>query len=146
MRIVDGGRHQFRGLVAGIAEHQALVARALVEVEARAFVDALGDVGRLLVVGDQHRATLVVDAVFGVVVADPLDGVARDLNIIDVGVRGDFARQHHQAGVAQGFGSDAGARILFQDGVEDGVGNLVSDLVGVAFRNGFGSKKVVVGH
>jgi hypothetical protein len=110
-----------------------------------AFVDALGDVRRLLVVGDQHGATFIVDAVVGVVVTDALDGVARNLNIIDVGVRRDLSGQHHQTRVAQGFGGHARARILFEDGVENGVGNLVGDLVRVAFRNGFGSEEVVVG-
>jgi hypothetical protein len=79
VRVVDRGRHQFRGFVAGVAEHQALVAGALVEVDAGAFVDALGDVRRLLVVADHHGATFVVDAEIGVVVTDALDGVARNL-------------------------------------------------------------------
>jgi len=110
----------------------------------RCAVHALGDVGRLLVIGDQHRATLVVDAVVGVVVADATDRVASDLDVIDVGARGDFSRQHDQAGVAEGFGGDAGIRILLEQGVEDGVGDLVGDLVGVAFGDGFGSKEKIV--
>ncbi len=44
VREVDRQRHQLRRFVAGVAEHQALVARALVEVEALAFVHALRDV------------------------------------------------------------------------------------------------------
>src|SRR5690606_17129199 len=62
VRVPDGRRHQVGGFVAGVAEHQALVARALVQVVFGLAVDALGDVGRLLVVRHQHRATLVVDA------------------------------------------------------------------------------------
>ena len=38
MRQVDRQRHELRRLVAGVAEHQALVARALLEVEALALV------------------------------------------------------------------------------------------------------------
>jgi len=138
-------RHQLRGFVARVAEHQALVAGTLVQVQARAFIDALGDVRGLLVVGNQHGATLVVDAVFRVVVADALDGFAGDLNIIHVCVRGDLAGQHDEARVAQRFGGDAGARVLGQDRVEDGVGNLVRDLVGMAFGDGFGSEEVIDG-
>ena len=48
--VVDGKRHQYGGFVAGIAEHQALVACALVQIHALAFVDALGYIGRLLAV------------------------------------------------------------------------------------------------
>src|SRR6185369_15927083 len=114
------------------------------EVDAGAFIHALRDVRRLLVVSDQHGATLVVDAVFGVVVADTLDGFARNLNIIHVRVRGDLAGEHHQTGVAQGFSGDAGFGILGQDGVQDGIGNLIGDLVRVAFGNGFRGKQVIV--
>jgi flagellar motor component MotA len=72
VRQVDRQRHQHRRLVAGVAEHQALVAGALVEVVVVGLVHALGDVRALLVVGHQHGAALVVDAVLGVVVADAL--------------------------------------------------------------------------
>ena len=54
-----------------------------------------------------NRATFVVDAVVGVVVANALDGVACDLDVVDVRVGGDLACQHDQAGVGQGFGSHA---------------------------------------
>jgi hypothetical protein len=137
VRQVDRKRHQHRRFVAGVAEHEALVAGALIQVIVAGAVDALRDVRALLVVGDQHGAALVVDAVFGVVVADALDCIARDMDVVDVGGRRDFTRQHHQAGVAERFGGDAGGRILRQDGVEDGIRNLVGHLVRVAFRYRF---------
>src|SRR5690606_31495414 len=137
-------RHQVGGFVAGVAEHQALVARALVQDFFAAAVHALGDIGRLLVVGHQYGAALVVDAVFGIVVADALDGVARNLDVVDVGRRGDFTGQHDQAGVAQGLGRHARIGVLREDGVEDGVGDLIRDFVGMAFGNGFGSKEEIV--
>ncbi|TWG87595.1 hypothetical protein L602_001600000760 [Cupriavidus gilardii J11] len=146
MRVIDGKRHQFRRFVAGVAEHQALVAGTLVQVVVGGTINALGDVRRLLVVGHQDSAALVVDAVFGVVVADALDGLARDLDVVDVGGRGNFARQYHQSGIAQGFGGDARILVLGEDGVQNGVGNLVGDLVGMAFGNGFRSKEEVVCH
>src|SRR5699024_3581788 len=90
--------------------------------------------------------TFVVDAEIGVVVADALDGVTRNADIIDVGVGRDFAGQHYEAGVAQRFGGNAGTWILLEDGIEDGIRDLVGDFVGVAFRDGFGSKEIIVGH
>jgi hypothetical protein len=36
--------------------------------------------------------------------------------------------------------------VLRQDGVDDGIGNLVGDLVRMAFRDGFGSEKVIFAH
>ena len=142
VRVVDGSRHQDRGLVAGVAEHQALVAGALVEVVVLGTVDALGDVGALFVVGNLDRAALVVDAVFGVVVADARDGVTGHADVVDVGLGGDFTGQQHQTGGAQGFGSHARLGVLGQQGVQDGVGDLVGDLVGVTFGDGLGGEEV----
>jgi hypothetical protein len=36
--------------------------------------------------------------------------------------------------------------VLRQNGIDDGIGNLVGYLVRVAFRDGFGSKKVIFAH
>jgi len=109
-------------------------------------VHTLGDVIALLVVADHHGATLVVDAIVGVVVADAFDGVTGDLDVVHMRVGGDLASQHHQTGVGQGFGGDTAAGVLRKDGVEDRVRDLVSDLVGVAFRNGFRGEQVIAGH
>ena len=146
VRVVDGRGHQLGRFVAGVAEHQALVAGAGVQVVVARVVDALRDVVGLLVVADHHRAALVVDAVVGVVVADALDGVARDLDVVDVRVGGDLAGQHHQAGVGQRLGGHAAARVLLEDRVEDGIGDLVGHLVGVALGNRFGREEKVVRH
>jgi hypothetical protein len=112
VRQEDGHRHQAGRLVAGIAEHQALVARALVEVEALAFVHALCDVARLLAVGDDDRAGVGVEADQRIGVADAADGLARDGVEIHARVGGDLARQDHQVVLHQGFGGDARARVL----------------------------------
>jgi hypothetical protein len=146
MREVDGQRHETLGLGACVAEHQALVARTLLEVEALALVHALRDVRRLLVVGHEHGAPLVVDAVVGVVVADFLDGVARDLLEVHHRVGGDLAGHHHEAGVAQRLGGDARILVLREDGVEHRVGDLVRDLVRVTLGNRLGCEEKAVRH
>ena len=89
--VVDRKRHQLRRLVAGVAEHQALVAGTLVEVQTFAFIDTLGDVRRLAIDGGQHRAGLVVEADVGVVVTDAPYRILRQLPVIDVGLGGDLA-------------------------------------------------------
>ena len=66
-------RHQRRGLAAGIAEHDALVARAFILVAAS--IDALGDMGRLGV--QQHFDLGVLPVKAFLLVADVLDGGAR---------------------------------------------------------------------
>ena len=112
VREEDRQRHHLRRLVAGVAEHETLVSGALLEVQALSLGHALRDIRGLLVVGHQDRAAPVVDAEVGIVVADALDGLARDLVVIDVGARGYFPREHHQARVHQRFRSDPGGLVL----------------------------------
>ena len=54
VRVGDGRRHELGGLVGRVAEHEALVAGALLLVEAFALGHALRDVGRLLLDGGEH--------------------------------------------------------------------------------------------
>ena len=133
----DGRGHQLGGLVGGVAEHHALVAGA-------AGVHALGNVAGLLVDGRDHGAGVGVEAVEGVVVADGGDDAAHQALEIDVGLGGDFAGDDHQAGGRQGFGGDAAVGVLLQAGVENGVGDLVGNLVGMAFGDGLRGKQETV--
>ena len=112
MRQHDRQRHQLFGLVAGVAEHQALVAGA-------AGVDAHGDVGRLLVDRREHRAGVGVEAVLRAGVADVADRLAHDFLEVDDGVGRDFAGDDDEAGGDQRFAGDAALRVLREDGVED---------------------------
>jgi hypothetical protein len=57
--------------------------------------------------------------------------------IVDVGLRGDFAGDDRHAGGDHGLDGDAGELILRQHRVEDGVGDLVGDLVRMAHADGF---------
>ena len=98
-------RHQLRRLVAGEAEHHPLVARAdpveriaagRAGLERR--VDALRDVGRLLVERHVDRAGLGVEAVVRARVADLAHDAARDLRDVQRRGRGDLAGDQHEAG------------------------------------------------
>ena len=82
VRVVDRRRHQRVGLAAGVAEHHALVAGALVLVAGG--VHALGDVGRLRVqvAGDVR----LVPAEAGLVVADVVDRHAGEMRAAGPGV------------------------------------------------------------
>jgi hypothetical protein len=144
--VVDREGHQARRLVGRVAEHQALVAGALVEVEAFAFIDALGDVGRLAVDRSEYRAALVVKADVGVVVTDALHGSAGDIHVVDIGIGGNFTGNHHQAGGHQRLASHPATRVLGENGVQHRIGDLVGDLVGMAFGDGLRGKKEFTGH
>ena len=139
----DRQRHQLGRVVAGVAEHQALVAgAALVEVVVGgadprlvAVVDALGDVERLAAEGDLHSAGGPVEALERGVVADVEDRRAHELGDRRVGVGPDLARDHDQTGGEQGL--DRGPQVLavgvvLHQVVEHGVADPVGDLVGVA--------------
>ena len=137
---VDGGGHQGGGFVRGEAEHHALVASALIF---RVFADnALGDIGGLLVDSGEHGAGLSVEAHFGAGVADILDGLTNDGGEVGVTLGGDLAGDDGHAGGHEGLTGHVGVGILLEQGVEHGIGDLVSDFVGMAFGHGFRSEEV----
>ncbi len=142
MRVMNGHGHKFFGLIAGEAEHHALIAGALFLEEAFAFGHALGDIGALFIEGDHDRAGLAVEADGRIGITGTGDGFAHHLLEVDVRLGRDLAGYHHEAGGDQGLASHAALGILFQHRIEDGVGNLVGHLIGMAHGNGFGSEEV----
>src|SRR3989344_1864239 len=145
MRQRDRHGHEHVGLAGGIAEHQALVAGALLEIEALALVHAGGDIGRLAADGGQHRAAVRAEAHL-VGVTDVAHHVARHLVEIHVGLGRDLAREHHQVVLDQRLARHARGLVLRQDGVQHGVRDLVTDLVRMTFRYRFRGKKKTVRH
>src|SRR5271154_6221353 len=72
VRVIERRRHEFWRLTASVAEHDSLIARALVFVAGG--VDALGDVGGLGV--QQHLDVDAAPMKAALLVADVLDGLA----------------------------------------------------------------------
>ncbi len=145
MRVVNGGRHHRLGFGSGIAEHQALIAGTLFFgffLLLFVAVDALGDIRRLLADQIEHAAGGAVEADGGAVVADVGDHLAGQRFQVDPGAGGDLAGDDRHAGLHQGFAGHARARILGQDGIQHGVGNLVGDLVRMPFGDRFGGKQI----
>jgi len=101
----DGQRHQFLGLIAGVTEHQALVARA-------AGIHAHGDIGRLALDRVQDPAGLGIEAHPCVGEADIRDHLARQPGHIHISFRGDFPSYHADARRHQNFASHAARRIV----------------------------------
>ena len=115
----DRQRHELRRLVGRVAEHHPLVARAgdvecivVGGVGARlvGLVDALGDVGRLLVDRVDDRARVGAEAEVGVGVADLADRLAHDVLDVDVGRRRDLAGHDDEAGVHERLAGHARRR------------------------------------
>ena len=137
MRVVDGGRHQRRRLAAGVSEHQALVARALVLVPGR--VDALGDVWAVRGLGVEVVADFRVLPVKPLLlVADVADRFARpvfDLVLSDGAGASHLPGDHDEVRRAQRLASDARSGVGAEVQVDDGVGDPVADLVRMPFRD-----------
>ena len=88
--VADGSGHELLGLVAGEAEHHALVAGADGLV-VKGGVHAHGDVLGLLVDGRQNGAGVAVEACLGGVVADVQQGLPGDGGDVHKAVAGDLA-------------------------------------------------------
>ena len=142
----DRERHELRGLGAGVAEHHALVACAVVELARAAFlifkgvVDAHRDIAALLVDVRDNAAGVTVKAVLRAVVADVADDVACDLRDVDIAARGDLAHDVNKAGGDGRLAGHAAVGVFFKDRVEHRIGDLVADLVGMPLGDGFGGE------
>ena len=152
MREHDRERHELLGLVAGVAEHHPLVTRTLPVERIRLAgivlhlvggLDALGDVRGLLVEGDDDAARVGVEAVLGPVVADLTDRAAHQPRDVHVGRRRHLTRDDHQAGGDQRLAGDPPTRVVGEHRIENGVGDLVGNLVGMPLGNRFGREEVL---
>ncbi len=108
----DRQGHQLGGLVAGITEHDALIACShqieWVPLVVVGFVHPLSDVRRLLVEGHQHRAAVGIKAPgSGAAVADLLDHAAHEGVEVDPCRGGYLTCDQAQPGVHYRFASHA---------------------------------------
>lgn len=131
----DGQGQELLSLVGGIAEHDTLVTGTEL-LKSLLVVETLGDIGGLLLDGDEHVTGLVVETLGGVVVANVLDGVSDNLLVVEGGLGGDLAEDHDHTGLGGGLASDLGEGVLLEAGIEDGVRDLVTDLIGVSLTDG----------
>src|SRR5207249_3190882 len=145
VRGVDGEGHVLPGLVAGVAEHHALVACALLLEEPLALGDALRDVERLPLDRRHDGAAVAVEAALGGV-ADAADHLLRDLAELDPRLARDLAGDDHEAGLDERLAGDAAVRVFGEQCIEDGVRDLVADLVRVALVDRFRRENVVLQH
>lgn len=138
----EGKGEKLGGLVGSIAEHDTLITSAEV-LEAVVEMETLGDIGRLLLNGNEKVAGLVVEALGGVIIANALDGLADDFLVVKLGLGGDLTEDHDHTGLGGGLASDLGEGILSQASIEDGIRDLIGDLVGVTLTDGLGLSKAV---
>ena len=159
--VVERSRHVIGRFIAGEAKHDALVARALVLVAAS--IDALRDVIRLAMQMVLELERLPVETFL--LVADFAHGAANRLfdfvlcarspaaivgpiRIVLVVHRraADLAGQDDALRRRHGFAGDARFRIFCQHQVDDGIADLVGNLVRMAFGNAFRREQVIGAH
>ena len=99
----------------GVAEHQALIAGALLALVLA--VDSLGDVRRLFADDIEDAAAGAVEAHLRGVIADVEHGLAHQCFHIHPGARGHFARHDDHAGLHQRLASHPAARIRGENGI-----------------------------
>ena len=109
-------------------------------------VNAVGYVGALLVDGGDDRDVVAVKAVFRAVIAYLAHGLAHDGGDVRIAVGGYFAKDGHHAGGGGAFAGHAGHFVVGEDGVQNRVGYLVAELVGMTLGDGFGSENSVHAH
>ncbi len=143
--VLDGGRHELRRLVRRIAEHEPLVAGALLLVQAVSLVHPLRDIGALTLDRRQHRACGRIEPHGGVHVADVRNGTAHDGRKFNARGRRDLPRDDHHSGLGQRLARDARPRVLRENGVKNRVGHLVTQLVRMSLGDGLG-RESIAGH
>ena len=144
---LDGERHELVGLVARVAEHHPLIARALFLVEPLAFGDPLRNVGRLAHQFHEDSAGVAVEALVRMVVTDVERHPARHAHVIHLALAGDLPRDDDQVVLDQGLARHPAVGVLGQVGVEHRIRDLIAHLVGMSLRNRLrGENKVFVRH
>ena len=123
--------HQHVGFVGCIAEHQALVARAL--FQRIGTVNALVDVWRLFANRAQYRAGVGIKAHIRMHITDLTHRVTGDLFDINPCAGGDLTANQNHASFDIGFARDARFRILRQDRIQHRIGDLVSNFIRMSF-------------
>jgi hypothetical protein len=99
------------GLIGSVSEHDALITSAEL-LEGLFVVQALGDVGGLLLNGNQDITGLVVKALGGVVVSNVLDRISDDLLVIDTCLGRDLTKDHDHTGLRGGFARNLGEGVF----------------------------------
>ena len=138
----DGIGHIFRRLVGGIAKHHTLISRAdgvdlfighFIFFCFQGLIHTQSDIGGLLVDGRHHAAGIRIKAEFPAGVTDFTDRITDDFLDIHIGGGGDLAHHHHQAGRRTGFAGYPAHGILFDQFIQDGVGNLIAHFIRMSF-------------
>ena len=143
----DRQGHQFFCFVTCETEHHTLVASACVEFTViftcfvfQGVVNTQSDVGGLTVDGCQYCTCFAVETVFCSCIADFCQCFSNDFFYVNVCFCCDFAHYHDHTCCCASFTCYTGIGVFCQQCVQHAVGNLVTDFIGMALCNRFGSE------
>ena len=134
----DGQRHVIRRVIAGVPEHHALIARAA--VRGLLAVNAHGDVRRLRMHVHHDLTAFCIKAVTRPCIADVADRIACDRFIIDRCVCSDLTHDMDFVRYCRDLAGNMCRRVFCKNCIQNAIGDLVADLVGVTCCNGFRGK------
>ena len=143
-----GQGHAALGLIRGISKHDTLVTGTNIHV-ILSDVNSAGDIGRLLVNAHEDLA-VVTRETLGLDRREIIDkGTESDLThlvtdnflVVEVGGGGDLAKDHNHVVFGGGLAGDLGHGVGGEAGVEDGIGDLIAELIGMSFVDGLGREE-----
>ena len=104
-------------------------------------VDWLSYFMRLTVDGNNYGGCFVVHSHISIIIADLFNGVPGDFFYVDGGIGVDLAEDHADWIFDGSFACNFGLGIFGEAGVEDGVGNVIAEFVGMAAGDVFGGEE-----
>ena len=134
MRQLNCQRQVLWSLIRSISEHDTLITRTQL-LQCLLVVQTLRDIWALLLDSHQHIAGLVIESLVRVVIANVFNRIADDSLVVDLRLGGDLAEDHDHAGLGGSLAGHLRERVIFEAGIEDGVGDLICDFVRVAFTD-----------
>ncbi len=152
MRHLNGQRHEICRFVTSKTKHNALITGPdtvdfiIGKTAATHFmrlIDPPGDITGLLINAQQHRTGAPIESTRGFSnIANFFDRLADDGSDIDITTGGNFTAYQNQAGCYRCFSRHTGFWVFRQECIQDGIGDLIANLVRMPLGYGFRSKQV----
>ena len=126
-----GEGHVVGCLVTGVTDHQTLISGSDLLVFF-VLMDTLGDFGWLFVNGNDYCCGFVIHSDFVGIISNFLNGLSGDLFEVDVSTCADLPENHADWVFDGTLACDFSVGVFFEAGVKDGVGDVVTEFVGVS--------------
>mmetsp|Transcript_7543 Transcript_7543/g.8632 ORF Transcript_7543/g.8632 Transcript_7543/m.8632 type:complete len:239 (+) Transcript_7543:526-1242(+) len=134
-----GEWHQLISLISGITKHDTLITGT--NVFNLDGIYRLGDIGGLLLNGNNYITGLVIESLGWIVVSNVLDGITDDGFIVNLSGGGDFSKDHNHASFATGLACYTRHFISSNACIKNSVRYLIAEFIGVTLVYRFRSEK-----